>query len=973
MNFFAQTQMKITLVIHFFVFWCLIPCASAQSTFIKEVGKNSGLPTQSIYDLFVDKDGFLYLGSEIGMIRYNGLEFKRIPFLNNKGNSVNAIQQAKNGQIWCMNFSNQIFFLRNDSLIAHDYINTQIEASGPLRSFAVINDDLWIVTDRLVFVYNKYRIFPVMNKSPNDKEGLFNEIVHHPSTGKTYILDQTYLYEVEDYRFSKKTRLTHNGQHELVIFGNTFLTAQKHIPSNNEILFKSNQTISPHLFPNSYLNKMVAIDNSIWLCTNDGLYDLNLSLSRQHAVILKNIRISDIVRDHEGGLWVSSVEKGLYYMPDKRIKLLNVSGFSHYAITPGPDNTLFVGTGDGKIKQIREDGTILRTISTDLLTEIEFIYFDEPNQRLITSHGVFYLNKKNNDFTFYLGKSVSKDDRGNFVIASFNKSFLVNSDFRSNPIPIKGFELSDLKLGTVLPFLEIRKNRSKSALYSHSEKKYFVGYADKLIAYDLEGNSYEIKNQSGKDIIANHLIERKNGDLLVGTIQDGVYIIRKGNIHAHINTVKGLSSNTCRKILEQNNVLYVLSEVGLDLINLNSLEVNPFPSFHFFNGIGFTDMALSNNNLCLSGSQGIIILPISLNTKTSVPKIHAIETTVNGEPTKLNSAKFSYNQNDLRFTIEAIHYQSEGDFTFVYRLKGYEKEWNFQSSRNNTVNYLSLPPGNFDFELYTSIDGKHSPIKQIAFTIAPPFWTTWWFRTGISILVILLLLALFKQNILRIRKKQLIKERLLISQMIALRAQMNPHFMFNVLNSVQGLIYMDKKNEASLYLGKFSTLMRRMLEYSDKPHLSLQKEIDLIDLYLDLESARFEGELDYQIDHKLKPEQLEFEIPSMIIQPYVENAIKHGLLHKKGQKTLKLFFTVDASNRLTIRIIDNGIGRELSKQINEKRKNHKSFASEAIDSRIGLINRIRKNPIEIQINDLCDDSGNGLGTEVIIKIPNEHE
>lgn len=965
--------MNVTTLFRFVLILFCALSATGQSTFVKEIGKNSGLPTQSIYDLFIDSDGFLYLGTEIGMFRYNGIEFQRKPFLNNKGNSVNDIQQDKSGRIWCMNFSNQIFFLENDTLKAHTEINRKIEESGPLRAYAVVGNDIWIVTDKLVFVYTQEEIILVMNKPPDYRNNLFNAIFIHPVSNRVHILDTDFIYEIQDYRFSKKHRLNVPSQNELLFISDHLITFQKRNPRVNQIFNHSSSRIAPDVLPEAYLNKSLLIDNSIWLCTNDGLFELNTHLTKIVSQHLTGVRISDIVKDKEGGLWISSVEKGLFYIPDKRIKALKVSLFNHNVISQGPDNTLFVGTGNGKIIQLSANGTRLNSYSSELLTEVEFIFYDSLNRRIISNHGIIDLRNPKKSLSLYLGKAVAPDNHRNFLFAFYNKAFLTNQDFEQPPTISLGLEISPVKLQDLIPHIEIRLNRSKSVLFDPNNDHYYVGYADKLIRYEKSGKHNDILSLEQKDIIANHILLHKNGNILIGSIQDGVHVIQNGKAIGHFTTQNGLSSNTIRKILLQYDQLYVLTDIGLDIIHLNSGRIRTFPMFQFFHGMNFSDILITDGKLWLAGIDELIILPISLNSRINLPKIHSIQTLVNGQLTDLNHHKISYNQNDIRISLDAIHFQSSGQFNYVYRLKGYDNNWTTQPAINNSINYLSLPPGEYIFEVKTVLNGVNSDPTQIRFTIAPPFWTTWWFRLLVILLLSGVIYLLFKKNLQRVRKKQLIKERLLISQLIALRSQMNPHFMFNVLNSVQGLIYTDKKNEASLYLGKFSTLMRRMLEFSDKAQLSLEKELELIQLYLELEAARFDGELNYRIVHELSPEELEQEIPSMIIQPYVENAIKHGLLHKKGEKQLTIHVKLSPQKDLEIRITDNGVGREVSKQINAKRTHHKSFATEAIDSRIGLINRIRKNPIQLTIYDRFDAHGKAEGTEVVILIPNENE
>ncbi|WP_338814537.1 histidine kinase [Bernardetia sp. Wsw4-3y2] len=217
-----------------------------------------------------------------------------------------------------------------------------------------------------------------------------------------------------------------------------------------------------------------------------------------------------------------------------------------------------------------------------------------------------------------------------------------------------------------------------------------------------------------------------------------------------------------------------------------------------------------------------------------------------------------------------------------------------------------------------------------------------------------------------------------LSELKALRSQMNPHFIFNALNSIQDFILLSEKENAQHYLGKFATLMRGFLDSSSKEKISLEKELPLLKSYIELEGLRLGEEFSYEIifDNKIDEEQLEeIEIPPLLIQPYLENAFKHGLLHKMGEKKLLLEFDkVEKQNEnfLQLKITDNGIGRQKSAEINaRKAKTHQSFATQATEERLELLKNqstTNKN-IEVEINDLKDNQGNGKGTEIVILIP----
>ncbi|GHC43887.1 histidine kinase [Ulvibacter litoralis] len=208
------------------------------------------------------------------------------------------------------------------------------------------------------------------------------------------------------------------------------------------------------------------------------------------------------------------------------------------------------------------------------------------------------------------------------------------------------------------------------------------------------------------------------------------------------------------------------------------------------------------------------------------------------------------------------------------------------------------------------------------------------------------------------------------SELKALKAQMNPHFIFNALNSIQEYIILNKKNLAGDYLGKFADLIRTYLKHSDAGTLSIHDEIDSLQMYLDLEALRFEDTFTYMftVSEKIDKEQL--HIPTMLIQPYVENAIKHGLLHRKTDRKLSICFTKETEGSITCSIEDNGVGRERASEIQAQNKNlHTPFATKATENRLNLLNYNKQRKIGVEIIDLFEEDVSAKGTRVLLNIP----
>ncbi|MFN8285018.1 MAG: histidine kinase [Chitinophagales bacterium] len=218
-----------------------------------------------------------------------------------------------------------------------------------------------------------------------------------------------------------------------------------------------------------------------------------------------------------------------------------------------------------------------------------------------------------------------------------------------------------------------------------------------------------------------------------------------------------------------------------------------------------------------------------------------------------------------------------------------------------------------------------------------------------------------KQQQLEIEKRD--------SELAALKSQMNPHFIFNALNSIQELYTIGDKKTANEQMGNFASLTRKILDVSGKQKIDLSDEIDILTKYLELESIRFEKEFSYQIQVSENTDEDEVQLPPMLIQPYVENAIKHGLLHKKGNKQLDIYFNINEEETLLQCIIDdNGIGRKASAEINKKRITHQSFSTSATEKRLKLLNDNLNNTIAVLFEDKYDEHQQICGTRVTLQI-----
>ena len=351
------------------------------------------------------------------------------------------------------------------------------------------------------------------------------------------------------------------------------------------------------------------------------------------------------------------------------------------------------------------------------------------------------------------------------------------------------------------------------------------------------------------------------------------------------------------------------------------------------------------------------------------------EVIVNGKKRNVKGlTELNPRENDISFNFSTLSFIQNQSYPVFYKIN--DDDWKSIDENTKNLKLSSLSSGDYNIQLAVNYKNKIHDVQVLKFNIGKPLWLSNLFIFS-TILVVLFLFYTYyqyqiqkikKQNQLLLEKNQLEKN-LNLSTLKAIKSQMNPHFFYNALNTIQSFILSNDKKQALHYLSKFSSLTRNILEMSDKEFVTIAEEIETMTLYLDIEKARFEKDFEYKISTENISDENQLKIPSMMLQPYLENAVKHGLLHKKGTKELTILFHKNEDD-LIINIEDNGIGRKKSSELNAiKNKKHQSFATNAMQNKIDLLNKNKTHKISIEIIDKMNLNEVSMGTLVSIKIP----
>jgi len=447
-------------------------------------------------------------------------------------------------------------------------------------------------------------------------------------------------------------------------------------------------------------------------------------------------------------------------------------------------------------------------------------------------------------------------------------------------------------------------------------------------------------------------------------------------------------------LVDDKDRIWMSAAGGISMLNASRTKFSHYDPADGLQGREFGRSASKTHDgyLCYGGKYGFNIFhPDSLRINNFIPQVILKRIMIFDEALKMDSSftelktlKLSYKQNFFSFEFAALNYDHPEKNQYDYQLINFDKKV-VHNGTNRVFSYTNVPPGNYILKVTASNndDVWNTAGFELELIIIPPFWATWWFKSLVVLVLIGSILLFFRGRENRIRKEEArqtaINKQIAEIRMTALRGQMNPHFIFNSLNSIQHFITTRDKEEALNYLSKFSKLIRKILENSRENTVSIGNELQLLELYIQLEQLRFSNKFDYHISIDEKIDKENTEIPPLLIQPYIENAILHGLINKSEKGDLWL--SLERSNGLLIcKIEDNGIGRARAQEIERgKVSRHKSLGIKVTEERISGLFELLEYKMEVVVEDLFEikqvpgKTPEPAGTRVTISIPVKEE
>lgn len=968
----------------FCVLFCVtFPQLRAQEPFHYVIGEEA-LAGIDIYGMLQDYEANVWIATNHGLFRYDGYTFHNCPSENLSDVSLFSLTMDSSGTIYCHNLSGQIFRVQSDSLQLHYQIPDSLMSS--LMSIGIDDQNELVVDARRLFKLKSDTSVEVISENPvsnmiqlSDGVLLCSDMIQGSffqyKQGK---VSPVYFPHslVERYEFHYLA----NGKHERVV---NITTLEQYIMSGQS---KGPILPVPAQVEGDFhtIQGALSAEGEVWLGSGQGgvvVMDSTGAGVYGGRKVLEKYLVSWQMEDREGNRWLGTKDRGILILPNP--KVLDYSNHPNFkdskiiGLAVGNRGNVYVNTDEN-------GGRIFRIDSNEIVTQLQVplrgsegdFFHVLGEERFLIANGVSggcwdLQERKKIPLDMSSVKSCWMLAEKDVIWVNQNGLFMTSwGDVPSDVFrhiqaldEIDSIDGRNARLGT---------GRSNTVLYQAEEKRIWVGKNNGLITVDSEGKREILAR--GKTITATDL-ELVGDQVWVGTENAGLYCFENQRLKYHLQKKDGLLADEVRKLEYSKGYLYLMSRRGVQRMHPVDFTMDSFGSKDGLLPGAIRDFGVYGDDIwlyTLNGLQKFRFADLRPNSVRPILNIDSI--LVNGKGIlEGENAEFAHDQNKIEFHFIGKAYRHRGTLKYQYRLLGLDPAWQEKGYDSRTVAYNALPAGEFLFELVAvNEDGVSSLPFRYHFSISSPYWLKWWFWMGCAILLIAILSIFFLIRIRILRRSLILKKKLKDSELVAIKAQMNPHFVFNVLNSFQDLIYQQDFRKTNTYLGKFAGLMRKTLEFSDRDAITLSEEIELLEDYLDLEKLRFGEDFVVEIVQNLHHYDADsLTIPSMLLQPYVENAIKHGLLHKKGKKILLVRFLIQKPF-LVCEIQDNGIGREASEKIKERRqKYHQPFAATATQKRIDLMNQSREQAIGLLIEDLVDTTGEPGGTRVRVSFPIE--
>lgn len=976
---------------------------NAQHPAWKNYTTNDGLPSNEVYGMVQDKRGMLWLGTDQGICRFNGYQFIR-PVDTSMAASSSAFHPFEDvqGRIWFLHLEPKLWVVENDTVRPWKY-NAVIDAYR--GKFTIIRDKdcavekdgtLWIALSEVGFLVvrpdGSHRIIPdlgrpvivfteveqralLVSESGRDMEkslnlvraGLSSETIRWQQ-GKVISLGNFPLKYTENANSAKIWRLR-NGDFILRNYQTFYLIR------NNQMVWHGQKELAAEALLEDW-------DGSILIASltgpNQGLLrypSVDHFLRDEFDNLLPGHEVTDVLRDRDGGWWASTRDAGIFYCKNPELDIYDAASGLPVSdvllLTSDARETVYAGLRSTQICQLHPNSRRINFIPSPPKAESNRFFdlkFDTLTQRLWYSNPLCYWENNRWTFSFFpfaqglrqVGvKKISTAPNnsqwwGSSAYGFFSTGRISGKSTRIPPPPldrIRTFAVTpdlngDIWVTTLEGLQRWRNNRYEPPPFDHPALRF-----------------------QARDV---KLLPPAAGGGMAITLRGGGLLIRdQTGRFTHLTTREGLTSDRLTDLdITAHGVIHACSNAGLNIISPQAngtWRIETLTMKHGLPSNQVNNVVLLGNEIWVATDKGIARFrekPQPVPMPAPVLEKFAI----NNRDTVFNpNLQLAHHQNNIALRFFALHFRSGGDIPYRYRLLGADTTFVYTHTRE--VNFANLSPGEYTFEVQAqNEDGQWSDLARWPFEIRPPWWATWWFRSLVAAALSAIAFLFYRNRLHAIRREAAEREKIRDLESAALRAQMNPHFIFNCLQAIQSFIAQNEREAAATYLARFAKLVRLALHGSVDGHHTLTEEMEMLENYLLLEQMRFRGKFEFNIGVEAGLAPQEITLPPLLVQPFVENALIHGLRGRENGGFVEVFFA-KKGNALEVSVTDNGQGfLEKEKGADEKHQ-HKSVGMMLTQKRLDLLAGNAAGEARFSRETISDEKGTVAGARVQIWIP----
>jgi hypothetical protein len=954
----------------------------AQNHFAVHFSEDNGFVSNEVFHVFQDHDNYLWFSTNKALVRYDGYKMEEYSTKDGlPSNIVFEVFEDQSKKLWVLSLSNQIAYFNEDSHFYSDSSLTMYQDKHYNYHLIPLKGSYYIdaLGNKFISYYLKgifinspyFGKFLLAEKDENafyiyywgDKALISSTFVQF-FNGKIHLVDlQKHTEKIIDidkesdfdenlfYRIGVKKR-------EETIY---FYFYNKIFCINS---LSGNYTV--HNMDNVVLWLQFDRDETLWA----GLYNAGArafpkgDLMKKPSSYLENEAVTSVCKDKQGGLWFSTMTNGVFYTPsiditqysatEKGEELGNISN-----ITKDSNNRIWFCNDINEFFTYKDGRIEKKAFGYKQNASIADIIWDKNTKKVLFGTGLnLYTYSEqgginpifniNNDEVYSVKKIKISPENDKLIYVCLSSGFIILESEKGN-YHIKEKHYISERINDI----------------AFDDNKLYLGTNKNVLVYDVRKQKTIKKLLDFNADISCLLSNDKKDFLLIGTKGKGLYVFFNEKLLMHASEENGIKSNYIKNILFVNNNLLISGDKGMNIVNLERIKNYtakfPWQSMQF--SVGINDIEYIGNNFFLAKDNALLFSNVdNLSEKHEKPRITKILVNKQQKDIHKTEPRFKYYENTLH--LEFSDFSFLGKKRYKYKLINYHNNW--QTTDKHSIFLSNLPRGKH-YLLITDINETPENTIVFVFYINKLIFDYWFFYP----LIISLLVALISILTLTQLKRKKIRMELATTKSVirqkTIMRQLKPHFIFNVLNSVNLFILENKKEESLLYIVKIKRMIEYYLSSADKDFTSIEDSLKGLIAYIEMETLRIKDKLSYEVSIQEVINPKECYIPGLLIQPFVENSIWHGIMMKDGKGKIKIQISRE-KDLLKIIVEDDGIGRKKSAELHKKRK-HESMGIQLIKQRLDIIRKLHGIKKGMEFIDLYDENNNPCGTKVIIYLP----